>query len=51
MVLFKIDMFLETRNNYKKKGLKELIKRISQKKVEKVVVLYQDRLLRFADFQ
>ena len=33
--------------NYKKKGLKELIKRISQNKVEKVVVLYQDRLLRF----
>ena len=33
--------------NYKKKGLKELIKRISQNKVEKVVVLYKDRLLRF----
>ena len=33
--------------NYKKKGLKELIKRISQNKVEKVVVLYNDRLLRF----
>ncbi len=33
--------------NYKKKGLKELIKRISQNKVEKVVVLYEDRLLRF----
>ena len=33
--------------NDKKKGLKELIKRISQNKVEKVVVLYQDRLLRF----
>ena len=32
--------------NYKKKGLKELIKRISQNKVEKVVVLYKDRLLR-----
>ena len=33
--------------NYKKKGLKELIRRISQNKVEKVVVLYEDRLLRF----
>ena len=33
--------------NYKKKGLEELIKRISQNKVEKVVVLYKDRLLRF----
>ena len=33
--------------NYNKKGLKELIKRISENKVEKVVVLYKDRLLRF----
>ena len=33
--------------NYKNKGLKELIERISQNKVEKVVVLYKDRLLRF----
>ena len=33
--------------NYKKKGLQELIKLISQNKVEKVVVLYKDRLLRF----
>lgn len=33
--------------NYKKKGLKELIERISQNKVEKVVVLYKDRLVRF----
>ncbi len=33
--------------NYKKKGLKELIKQISQNKVEKVVVLYKDRLLHF----
>lgn len=32
--------------NYKKKGLKELLKKISQNKVEKVVVLYRDRLLR-----
>ena len=33
--------------NYKKKGLKELIKLISQNQVDKVVVLYKDRLLRF----
>ena len=29
--------------NYKKKGLQELIRRISQNQVEKVVVLYKDR--------
>ena len=33
--------------NYKKKGLLELIKRISGNQVERVVVLYKDRLLRF----
>lgn len=33
--------------NYKNKGLLELINLISQNKVEKVVVLYKDRLLRF----
>lgn len=33
--------------NYNNKGLKELIQRITQNKVEKVVVLYKDRLLRF----
>ena len=33
--------------NYKKKGLKELLKLITQNKVDKVVVLYEDRLLRF----
>ena len=33
--------------NYKKKGLQELIRRISQNQVEKFVVLYKDRLLRF----
>ena len=33
--------------NYKKKGLQELIRRISQNQIEKVVVLYKDRLLRF----
>ena len=30
-----------------KKGLKELLKLISQNQVDKVVVLYKDRLLRF----
>ena len=33
--------------NYKKKGLQELIKRISGNQVERVVVLEKDRLLRF----
>ena len=33
--------------NYKKKGLRELIKLITQNKVDKVIVIYKDRLLRF----
>lgn len=33
--------------NYNKKGLKQLIKRISNYEIEKIVVLYKDRLLRF----
>lgn len=33
--------------NYKNKGLLELIELITQNQVEKVVVLYKDRLLRF----
>ena len=33
--------------NYKKKGLKQLLKLITQNKVDKIVVLYKDRLLRF----
>ena len=33
--------------DYKKKGLQESIRRISQNQVEKVVVLYKDRLLSF----
>jgi len=33
--------------NYKKKGLRELIKLITQNKVDRVVVIYKDRLLRF----
>lgn len=34
-------------NGYRKEGLKELLKLITQNKVDKVVVLYKDRLLRF----
>lgn len=34
--------------NYKKKGLQDLIKRISQNQVEKVVVMQKDRLTRFS---
>lgn len=33
--------------NYKKKGLQDLIKRISQNQVEKVVVMHKDKLTRF----
>lgn len=33
--------------NYDKKGLKKLLKMIQSNKVEKVVILYKDRLLRF----
>lgn len=33
--------------NYSKKGLRELIKKITVGQVEKIVVLYKDRLLRF----
>ena len=33
--------------NYNKKGLNELIDMITDSKVEKIVVLYKDRLLRF----
>ncbi len=33
--------------NYKKKGLQDLLHRIVNNKVDKVVVLYKDRLLRF----
>lgn len=33
--------------NYNKKGLKQLIKRVSNYEIEKIVVLYKDRLLRF----
>jgi len=33
--------------NYSKKGIRDLIKRITANQVEKIVVLYKDRLLRF----
>ena len=33
--------------NYKKKGLKELINRIENNEVSKVVILYKERLIRF----
>ena len=33
--------------NYKKKGLRDLLKRINNKEVDKIIVLYKDRLLRF----
>ena len=33
--------------NYKNKGLRELVNRITKNEVEKIVVLYKDRLLRF----
>ena len=45
--LFEIISDIGSGINYKKKGLKELMKQISQNKVDKVVVLYKDRLLRF----
>ena len=44
---FEIISYIGSGINYKKKGLKELMKRISQNKVDKVVVFYKDRLLRF----
>ena len=33
--------------NYKKKGLRALIEKISNQEVSKVVILYKDRLVRF----
>lgn len=33
--------------NYKKQGLRDLIKRINNKEISKVVILYKDRLVRF----
>lgn len=44
---FKIISDIGSGINYNKKGLEELIKLIIQNKVQKVVVFYKDRLLRF----
>ena len=44
---FEVISDIDSGINYKKKGLQELIRRISQNQVEKVVVLYKDWLLRF----
>ena len=33
--------------NYKKKGLRDLLNKINNKEVDKIIVLYKDRLLRF----
>ncbi len=33
--------------NYKKKGLRELIEKINNQEISKVVILYKDRLIRF----
>lgn len=33
--------------NYKKKGLKQLIEKINNQEVSKIVILYKDRLIRF----
>ena len=33
--------------NYNKKGLNEMIKMITERKVQKIVILYKDRLVRF----
>lgn len=33
--------------NYKKKGLQQLISKINNKEISKIVVLYKDRLVRF----
>ena len=44
---FKIITDIGSGINYHKKGLQELIKRIENNEVEKVVVLYKDRLVRF----
>lgn len=44
---FKIIEDIGSGINYKKKGLRELITMVENNSVEKVVVLYKDRLLRF----
>ena len=42
-----IDTFINSSDNYKKKGLRDLLKKINNKEVDKIIVLYKDRLLRF----
>lgn len=44
---FKIIQDLGSGLNYNKKGLKELIELICHKEIEKVVINYEDRLIRF----
>lgn len=44
---FKIITDIGSGINYNKKGLQELIKRINDKEVSKIVILYKDRLIRF----
>ena len=44
---FDIIKYIGSGINYKKKGLKELINRIENNEVSKVVILYKDRLIRF----
>jgi putative resolvase len=44
---FKVIQDLGSGLNYKKKGLKELIELICHKEIEKVVINYKDRLIRF----
>ncbi|ADL12303.1 IS607 family transposase [Acetohalobium arabaticum] len=44
---FKIIRDIGSGLNYKKKGLKELIELIESRKIERIVVNYKDRLIRF----
>lgn len=44
---FKIITDIGSGINYNKKGLQELIKKINDKEISKIVILYKDRLIRF----
>jgi predicted site-specific integrase-resolvase len=44
---FKIITDIGSGINYNKKGLQELIKKINDKEISKIVILYEDRLIRF----
>ena len=46
-ISLRLFQILEVRNNYNKKGLLNLLELIQSNQVEKVVILYKDRLLRF----